>query len=83
MKMFKIITRLKFINFKSDPCLFKKENVYIVFYVDDKFILGSKVFLRKVHKYNIKSIIKVRKYDNVFDFVRRIPFIIHLKFNLL
>ena len=68
MKMFKILTDLKFINCKSDPCLFKKENVYIGLYVDDIFIVGSKVVCEQFIN-EIQSILKVRKYDDVFDFV--------------
>ena len=68
MKMFKILTDLKFINCKSDPCLFKKEKFYIGFYVDEIFIVGSKVVCEQFIN-DIQSIIKVIKYDNVFDFV--------------
>ena len=69
MKMFKILTDLKFINSKSDPFLFKKGNVYIEFYVDDIFIVGNKVVCEQFIN-DIQSIIKLRKYDNIFDFFR-------------
>ena len=67
MNMFKIITYLTFINFKSDPCIFKREMFTFWLYVDDIFIVGSKVVCEQFIN-DIQIIIKVRKYDNIFYF---------------
>ena len=47
---------------------FKKENYYIGMYTDDIFIVGSNVVYEQFIN-EIKGILKVRKYDNLFYFI--------------
>ena len=55
IKMNKILIDLDFKNFKSDPCLYKRDSLYIGLYVDDIFIVGPKTlinnFVEEISKY--------------------------------
>jgi len=68
VKMNKILTNLDFKNCKSDPCLFKRDSLYIGLYVDDIFIVGPIIFINKFVE-EISKILSIRKYDEVLDFV--------------
>ena len=53
--MNKILTNLDFKNCKPDPCLYKRDSLYIGLYVDDIFIVGPKTlinnFVEEISKY--------------------------------
>ena len=66
--MNKILIHLDIKNFKSDPCLFKRDSLYIGLYVDDIFIVGPMIFINKFVE-EISKILSIRKYDEVLDFV--------------
>ena len=66
--MNKILIDLDFKNFKSDPCLYKRDSLYIGLYVDDIFIVGPKTLINNFVE-EISKILSIRKYDEVLDFV--------------
>ena len=55
IKMNKILIDLDFKNCKSDPCLYKRDSLYIGLYVDDIFIVGPNtlinIFSKEISKY--------------------------------
>ena len=55
IKTNKILIDLDFKNCKSDPCLYKRDNLYIGLYVDDIFIFGPNKlinnFVEEISKY--------------------------------
>ena len=66
--MNKILIDLDSKNFKSDPCLYKRDSLYIGLYVDDIFIVGPNTLINNFVEENSKRLI-IRKYDEVLDFV--------------
>ena len=50
-----ILIDLDFKIFKSDPCLYKRDNLYIGLYVDDIFIVGPNILINNF----VEEIIKI------------------------
>ena len=67
IKTNKILIDLDFKNCKSDPCLYKRDSLYIGLYVDDIFIVGPKTLINNFVE-EISKILSIRKYDEVLDF---------------
>ena len=66
--MNKILIDLDFKNCKSDPCLYKRDSLYIGLYLDEIFIVGPKTLINNFVE-EISKILSIRKYDEVLDFV--------------